>query len=377
MCDCVCVACEARGSAAPRRENASIVATGEINRVSSGSARRMTTTTTMRRVLALAPRASSAAFGDARARACAYATTTTARTTSATTTTEKEDATTVGASSDARASASAAAASAAMGRKASFGYTEVEYTEKEKLVRGVFERVAPSYDVMNDLMSAGVHRLWKDYFVSKVGAFAGMTHLDVAGGTGDIAFRVLRALQKAEKNAELDGQVLDGKTRGRVIVSDINPAMLREGIKRATQRGLSQSQLEWLEGNAEKLPIEDNSIDVYTIAFGLRNVTNTSAALADAHRCLKPGGKYMILEFSHVESEPLKSVYDFYSFNVIPKLGEIVARDRDSYQYLVESIRKFPTQEKLKTMMRDVGFKHVTHENLTGGMVAIHTGYKE
>jgi 2-methoxy-6-polyprenyl-1,4-benzoquinol methylase len=264
-----------------------------------------------------------------------------------------------------------------MGRKASFGYTEVEYTEKEKLVRGVFERVAPSYDVMNDLMSAGVHRLWKDYFVSKVGAFAGMTHLDVAGGTGDIAFRVLRALQKAEKNAELDGQVLDGKTRGRVIVSDINPAMLREGIKRATQRGLSQSQLEWLEGNAEKLPIEDNSIDVYTIAFGLRNVTNTSAALADAHRCLKPGGKYMILEFSHVESEPLKSVYDFYSFNVIPKLGEIVARDRDSYQYLVESIRKFPTQEKLKTMMRDVGFKHVTHENLTGGMVAIHTGYKE
>ena len=261
--------------------------------------------------------------------------------------------------------------------KASFGYTEVDYMEKEKLVRGVFERVAPSYDVMNDLMSAGVHRLWKDYFVSKVGAFAGMTHLDVAGGTGDIAFRVLRALQKAEKNAELDGQVLDGKTRGRVIVSDINPAMLREGIKRATQRGLSQSQLEWLEGNAEKLPIEDNSIDVYTIAFGLRNVTNTSAALADAHRCLKPGGKYMILEFSHVESEPLKSVYDFYSFNVIPKLGEIVARDRDSYQYLVESIRKFPTQEKLKTMMRDVGFKHVTHENLTGGMVAIHTGYKE
>ena len=249
--------------------------------------------------------------------------------------------------------------------------------EKEKLVRGVFERVAPSYDVMNDVMSAGVHRLWKDYFVSKVGAFAGMTHLDVAGGTGDIAFRVLRALQKAEKNAELDGQVLDAKTRGRVIVSDINPAMLREGMKRATQRGMSQSQLEWLEGNAEKLPVADNSVDVYTIAFGLRNVTNTSAALADAHRCLKPGGKYMILEFSHVESEPLKSVYDFYSFNVIPKLGELIARDRDSYQYLVESIRKFPAQEKLKSMMRDVGFKHVTHENLTGGMVAIHTGYKE
>ena len=261
--------------------------------------------------------------------------------------------------------------------KASFGYTEVDYMEKEKLVRGVFERVAPSYDVMNDVMSAGVHRLWKDYFVSKVGAFAGMTHLDVAGGTGDIAFRVLRALQKAEKNAELDGQVLDAKTRGRVIVSDINPAMLREGMKRATQRGMSQSQLEWLEGNAEKLPVADNSVDVYTIAFGLRNVTNTSAALADAHRCLKPGGKYMILEFSHVESEPLKSVYDFYSFNVIPKLGELIARDRDSYQYLVESIRKFPAQEKLKSMMRDVGFKHVTHENLTGGMVAIHTGYKE
>jgi 2-methoxy-6-polyprenyl-1,4-benzoquinol methylase len=240
----------------------------------------------------------------------------------------------------------------------------------------VFERVAPSYDVMNDLMSAGVHRLWKDYFVSKVGVFAGMTHLDVAGGTGDIAFRVLRALQRTEREAELDGQVLDEKTRGEVIVSDINPAMLEEGVKRATQRGLKQDQLRWLEGNAEKLPVEEGSVDVYTIAFGLRNVTNTKAAVADAYRCLKPGGKYMILEFSHMENDVLRSVYDFYSFNVIPKLGEIVARDRGSYQYLVESIRKFPRQEQLKEMMQDVGFKHVTYENLTGGMVAIHTGYK-
>ena len=260
--------------------------------------------------------------------------------------------------------------------KASFGYVEVDASEKESLVRGVFERVAPSYDVMNDLMSAGVHRLWKDYFVSKVGVFAGMTHLDVAGGTGDIAFRVLRALQRTEREAELDGQVLDEKTRGEVIVSDINPAMLEEGVKRATQRGLRQDQLRWLEGNAEKLPVEDGSVDVYTIAFGLRNVTNTKAAVADAYRCLKPGGKYMILEFSHVENDVLRSVYDFYSFNVIPKLGEVVARDRGSYQYLVESIRKFPRQEQLKEMMQDVGFKHVTYENLTGGMVAIHTGYK-
>ena len=267
-------------------------------------------------------------------------------------------------------------ADASASAKASFGYVEVDASEKESLVRGVFERVAPSYDVMNDLMSAGVHRLWKDYFVSKVGVFAGMTHLDVAGGTGDIAFRVLRALQRAEREAELDGQVLDEKTRGTVIVSDINPAMLGEGAKRATQRGLRQDQLRWLEGNAEKLPVEDGSVDVYTIAFGLRNVTNTKAAVADAYRCLKPGGKYMILEFSHVENDLLRNVYDFYSFNVIPKLGELVARDRGSYQYLVESIRKFPRQDKLKELMQDVGFKHVTYENLTGGMVAIHTGYK-
>ena len=283
-------------------------------------------------------------------------------TTSSTSTSVKEDASTAGTEEKA---------------KASFGFVDVDYEEKEGLVRGVFERVAPSYDVMNDLMSVGVHRLWKDYYVSQVGVFPGMRHLDVAGGTGDIAFRVLRALQKVERKAEFDGQVFDAESRGKVIVSDINPAMLGEGKKRATQRGLKLDQLSWLEGNAEKLPIEDNSIDVYTIAFGLRNVTNTSAALADAYRCLKPGGKYMILEFSHVENQMLKRLYDFYSFNIIPKLGEVVAHDRGSYQYLVESIRKFPEQENLKSMMRDVGFKHVTHENLTGGMVAIHTGYKE
>jgi len=278
--------------------------------------------------------------------------------------------------SDGTSSSSSGVGEGARARTASFGYEEVAYGEKETLVRGVFERVAPSYDVMNDLMSAGVHRLWKDYFVSRVGVFAGMTHLDVAGGTGDVAFRVLRALQRAERRAEFDGQVLDASSRGKVIVSDINPAMLREGMKRATTRGLAQDQLEWLEGNAERLPVEDESVDVYTIAFGLRNVTDTRAAIADAYRCLKPGGKYMILEFSRVENDALRAVYDFYSFNVIPKLGEIVARDKGSYQYLVESIRKFPPQEQLKTMMQDVGFKHVTFENLTGGMVAIHTGYK-
>ena len=276
-----------------------------------------------------------------------------------------------------RETTSSSSSSSSSARTASFGYEDVAYDDKEDLVRGVFERVAPSYDVMNDLMSAGVHRLWKDYFVSRVGAFAGMTHLDVAGGTGDVAFRVLRALQRAERDAELDGQVLDAKTRGKVIVSDINPAMLREGMKRATTRGIAQNQLEWLEGNAEKLPVEDGSVDVYTIAFGLRNVTDTRAAIADAYRCLKPGGKYMILEFSRVENDVLRSVYDFYSFNIIPKLGEIVARDRGSYQYLVESIRKFPPQEELKSMMQGVGFRHVSYENLTGGMVAMHVGYKD
>eukprot|EP00982_Pelagococcus_subviridis_P016977 31504-Pelagococcus_subviridis.AAC.13 len=220
-----------------------------------------------------------------------------------------------------------------------------------------------------------------------------MTHLDVAGGTGDVAFRVLRELRRAEEKARRGGGGGGGgggRARdfdpGRVIVSDINPAMLAEGRKRARGRGLMGlnavdakgdallAKLEFVEGNAESLPFEDASVDVYTIAFGLRNVTNAKAALRDALRLLKPGGRFMCLEFSHVTQEPLRSMYDLYSFNVIPALGELVAKDEASYRYLVESIRKFPKQRELEDMMRDVGFKSVSHDNLTGGVVAIHEG---
>ena len=273
--------------------------------------------------------------------------------------------------------------------RTSFGYKDVLAEEKEGMVREVFEKVAPSYDLMNDLMSAGVHRAWKDYLVSRIGVFPGMTHLDVAGGTGDVAFRVLRALRAEEAAARRAAG--GGKSRsdpssvGRVIVSDINSAMLREGEKRAAKHGLSRSTdvrgnplatLEFVEGNAERLPFEDNSVDTYTIAFGLRNVTDTLAALKDARRLLKPGGRFFCLEFSHVQAEPLKSLYELYSFNVIPAMGDLVARDRESYQYLVESIRKFPKQEKLSEMMRAAGFVDVSFENLTGGIVAIHSGSK-
>jgi 2-methoxy-6-polyprenyl-1,4-benzoquinol methylase len=260
----------------------------------------------------------------------------------------------------------------------SFGYTSVPKTKKESLVREVFASVAPSYDVMNDLMSVGMHRLWKDYFVHKLAIFPGMTHLDVAGGTGDVSFRVLKKLRKVDR----EGTGKEAKSR--VIVSDINPAMLKVGEKRAEQKGLknpgfdtkTDAELEFVEANAEKLPFEDESVDQYTIAFGLRNVTNIDIALREAHRVLKKGGRISILEFSHVEEEPLKSLYNFYSFAAIPTMGQIVANDRKSYQYLVESIRKFPKQERLRDIMREEGFSSVDFENITGGIVAIHNGYK-
>lgn len=262
--------------------------------------------------------------------------------------------------------------------QASFGYASVPKTKKESLVRDVFESVAPSYDVMNDLMSVGMHRLWKDYFVHKLASFPGMTHLDVAGGTGDVSFRVLKKLRKVDR----EGNGKEAKSR--VIVSDINPAMLKVGEERAATKGLknpgfdtkTDAELEFVEANAEKLPFEDESIDQYTIAFGLRNVTNIDIALREARRVLKKGGRISILEFSHVEEEPLKSLYNFYSFAAIPTMGQIVANDRKSYRYLVESIRKFPKQERLCDIMREEGFSSVDFENITGGIVAIHNGYK-
>ena len=294
-----------------------------------------------------------------------------------------------------------------------FGYQNVKLEEKENLVyvvgrrsrslsihsltptlkltrkhthrRGVFDSVASKYDVMNDLMSGTMHRMWKDHMVSMMGNLfvkemdefeeeedQVMNLLDVAGGTGDIAFRICDAKIAADERA---GQ---GRTRPvNVTVFDINPNMLEEGQKKATQRPSSRvASLDWVEGNAEKLPFEDNSFDAYTIAFGIRNVTNIPLALREAHRVLKPGGRFLCLEFSQVENPLLRAAYTTYSFNVIPEIGQLVAGDRDSYQYLVESIARFPDQETFRLMTEDAGFKGTSFVNMTGGIVAIHTGFK-
>ena len=242
--------------------------------------------------------------------------------------------------------------------KTSFGTRAVTPEEKTRLVRGVFDSVAPSYDIMNDLMSGGLHRLWKDHLVRKIRPRPGLHYLDVAGGTGDIALRIRK---KAGAGAK-------------ITLCDINREMLAVGRDHLTDRGLG-NDFSWITGNAESLPLESDSVDVYTIAFGLRNVTHIDMALAEAHRVLKPGGRFFCLEFSKVEP-PLAKIYDAYSYRVIPKIGEIVARDRDSYQYLVESIRKFPAQNALKERMTAAGFGRASYENLTFGVVAIHQGIK-
>jgi 2-methoxy-6-polyprenyl-1,4-benzoquinol methylase len=248
-------------------------------------------------------------------------------------------------------------------------------------VSEVFSSVAPRYDLMNDLMSGGLHRLWKDRLVDKLRPFPGMRHLDVAGGTGDIAFRVLREIERREAAAggsaatSASGAALPG---GSVTICDINPGMLAEGRKKAQSQNLDPTgaRLEWREGNAEALDFEDNTYDAYTIAFGIRNVTHVDRALAEAHRVLRRGGRFLCLEFSHVSLPLLKQVYDAYSFHVIPQLGRAVAGDAKSYEYLVESIRKFPEQERFKGMIEAAGFRAVSYENLSGGIVAIHSGFK-
>ncbi len=245
-----------------------------------------------------------------------------------------------------------------MSEKTFFGYKEVDSAKKASMVKGVFSNVAPKYDIMNDVMSLGIHRIWKDTFIKKLNPKAGSKLLDVAGGTGDIAFRFL---QKAKG--------------GHVTVCDINPQMLEEGYKNAIDNNVLEG-IEWTCGDAEKLPFPDNSYDYYTIAFGIRNVTHIDAALAEAYRVLKPGGHFMCLEFSHVTNPVLAKLYEFYSFKVIPQMGQLVAGDRDSYQYLVESIRKFPTQEKFLKMIKDAGFTQASYTNLSGGSVAIHSGWK-
>ncbi|KAL3625181.1 2-hexaprenyl-6-methoxy-1,4-benzoquinone methyltransferase [Castilleja foliolosa] len=259
----------------------------------------------------------------------------------------------------------------------SFGFKEVREEEKSQLVGNVFTSFASSYDIMNDVMSGGLHRLWKERLVSKLNPFPGMKHLDVAGGTGDVAFRILDSINNVGRRAMRDihdDNVLD---ETQIFVCDINPNMLDVGKKRAEERGFGNDKsLVWVEGDAEALKFEDNSMDGYTIAFGIRNVTHIENALAEAHRVLKRGGRFLCLELSHVELPIFKDLYDYYSFSVIPALGELVAGDRESYQYLVESIRRFPKQEKFASMIAKAGFEKVEFENLVGGVVAIHSGLK-
>jgi demethylmenaquinone methyltransferase / 2-methoxy-6-polyprenyl-1,4-benzoquinol methylase len=240
-----------------------------------------------------------------------------------------------------------------------FGFRDVPTGEKQKLVGEVFTSVARKYDVMNDMMSFGIHRLWKRHFVAVSGVRKGDRVLDLAGGTGDIA-------------ALLRPVVGD---RGSIVVGDINAAMLGVGRDRLTDRGMVAG-LEWAQMNAEALPFPDNHFDAVTIAFGLRNVTDKDKALAEMCRVLKPGGRALVLEFSKVHNELFGKLYDFHSFQVLPRLGRLIAGDSDSYRYLAESIRKHPDQDTLKGMMERAGFDRVDVRNLSGGIVAIHRGYK-
>lgn len=243
--------------------------------------------------------------------------------------------------------------------KTHFGFTEIESADKESLVGNVFRAVADNYDVMNDAMSLGVHRAWKWYAIAQSGVKKGDQVLDLAAGSGDLSIKFA-----AKVGPE-----------GRVLVTDINAAMLAQGRRRLTDAGCV-GNIEYCLVNAEQLPFKNNSFDCISISFGLRNVTNKEIALAAMQRCLKPGGRALILEFSQPTNATFKQIYDAYSFNVIPRLGELIANDRESYQYLVESIRQHPPQEELKQMMLDAGFDSVRYHNLTGGVVALHIGYK-
>ncbi len=246
-----------------------------------------------------------------------------------------------------------------MGDETHFGYKTVATEEKEKMVGEVFSSVAAKYDIMNDFMSMGVHRLWKRHFVLTSGIEKGHKVLDLAGGTGDIAKLLAPKVTKS----------------GHIIVGDINQEMLDVGKDRLIDAGL-YGLVTTQQMNAEELPFEEDTFDLITMAFGLRNVTNQQKALNDMHRVLKPGGKLMVLEFTQVNLKFLAKIYDFYSFKILPEIGEIVAKDRDSYQYLAESIRKHPNQQKLKSMLEKAGFELCKVENMSGGIVAIHTGYK-
>jgi demethylmenaquinone methyltransferase/2-methoxy-6-polyprenyl-1,4-benzoquinol methylase len=242
-----------------------------------------------------------------------------------------------------------------MNETVSFGYEDVAPAEKTQRVGGVFTSVASSYDLMNDAMSGGMHRLWKDRFVRRVKPREGEQILDMAGGTGDIAFRMV-------------------PSGASITVADINPAMLDVGMGRAAKRGIDG--LVWTEANAETLTFPDRFFDAYTIAFGIRNVTDIPKALREAHRVLRRGGRFYCLEFSTVEWPGFAEVYDAYSHRLVPKLGQLLARDAESYRYLIESIRRFPPMPRFRAMIGEAGFVNTKVEPITGGLVAIHSGWK-
>ncbi len=239
-----------------------------------------------------------------------------------------------------------------------FGFETVRETDKAGRVQGVFNSVASKYDVMNDVMSMGIHRVWKDAMMDWLAPRPGQRLLDVAGGTGDISFRFLKRAG-----------------HGHATVLDLTEPMLVEGRKRAEAEQMMDS-LDWVVGDAMALPFDDNTFDVYTISFGIRNVTRPQEALNEAYRVLKPGGRLMVLEFSQLPNDGLQKIYDLYSFNVIPRMGQLIANDRDSYQYLVESIRNFPDQDTFLQMVCQAGFGNANYRNLSMGIAALHSGWK-
>ncbi len=252
----------------------------------------------------------------------------------------------------------------AAGTQGHFGFREVAEGDRQDLVNQVFSSVAGKYDLMNDAMSGGLHRLWKDHLINRLKPRPGMRFLDVAGGTGDVALRILRALKK---KGAVPGQP--------VTVCDINPEMLEVGRGRAIDAGFF-GNVDWVTGNAEALPFGDRGFDAATIAFGIRNVTHLDRAIAEAYRVLKPGGRYLVMEFSSRPSPLVHDIYDWYSFNVIPKMGEAIAGDRASYQYLAESIRKFPAPDVFCDLLRAQGFSRVSMDPLAGGIVTLYSGWR-
>ncbi|MFT4251351.1 MAG: class I SAM-dependent methyltransferase [Caulobacter sp.] len=245
---------------------------------------------------------------------------------------------------------------------ATFGFKDVDPALKAGLVRGVFDRVAKNYDLMNDLMSGGVHRLWKDAVAARLNPQPGEVIIDCAGGTGDMARRFAKLARSAQQRR--------GGPDATINIVDYNAEMIMAGIEKG-----GEPEITWTVGDAQRLPLPDAYADAYVISFGIRNVTDIDAALREARRVLKPGGRFLCLEFSRPATEALAKAYDAYSFKVIPQVGEWVAKDRDAYQYLVESIRRFPDQKTFLSMIEAAGFKRATYTNFTGGVAALHQGW--